>query len=102
MRVCRKALQQDRFLRGLCQGHIDDVDRQQLGLARIKAALVHLQLGNGGGLQAQALGGQLAERLLGRVFGVVVGVVGHRREGEFEFCNPDHGLYLSSKGMDGS
>jgi hypothetical protein len=32
---------------------------------------------------------------------VVLGVVFNRREREFEFCDPDHGLYLSSKGLDG-
>ncbi|MPN59029.1 hypothetical protein SDC9_206747 [bioreactor metagenome] len=57
-----------------------------------------MQLGNGGGRNSQALGRKLRELVRGLVFGVVLGVVFNRREREFEFCDPDHGLYLSSKG----
>ena len=49
--------QQRGFLAFIGQCDVDDIHRQQLGLACIKAALVHLQGGNGLGGQAQTLGG---------------------------------------------
>ena len=55
--VVRKVRQQRGFLAFIGQRDVDDIHRQQLGLARIKAALVHLQGGNGLGGQAQTLGG---------------------------------------------
>ena len=91
--------QQRRFLAGIGERDVDDIDRQQRGLARIKTALVHLQVRNGRAGNAQTLGRQRGELVQRLEFGVVLGVVGNRREGKFQFCNPDHGLYLSSKGV---
>ena len=42
-----KLRQQRGFGVGVGQGHIDDVDGQQFGLARIKAALEDLEFGQG-------------------------------------------------------
>jgi len=38
--------QQGRFLCGIGQRHVDDVDREQIGLARVKAALEDVEIRN--------------------------------------------------------
>ncbi len=98
MGMAGELLQQCGFLALVGQRQVDDVDGQQLGLARIEAALVHVHGGNGLLGNAQLARGQGAQRLQGQIFGVAVGVVLHRRQGQFQFRDADHGLYLSSRG----
>ena len=90
--VSGEPMQQRGLLCGIGERDVHDVDGQQLGLARVEASLVHLEPGNAVGGNAKARGGQRGELFLGVVFGMVLGVVVHRREREFEFGDPDHGL----------
>lgn len=97
--VVGKLFQQRRFLAGVGQGDVDDVDGQQFGLARIEAAFVHMDLGDRIGGNPQALGRQDGQAGGGQEFGMVLGVVFQGRERDFQFCDANHGgLYLSSKG----
>jgi hypothetical protein len=52
------------------QRHVDDVHGQQLGLARVEAALVHVQRGDGLRRDAQRLCGQGAQGGFGVLFGL--------------------------------
>jgi hypothetical protein len=91
------ARQQLRHLYVVVQRHIHNVNRQNFGLARIKASLVHMQVGKIWGRNAQLLGRQLRQRIYRVGQGLAVGVgfgrgigsaaVFHRqgRQGEFEF-----------------
>ena len=95
--------QQHGGLAGVGQRHVHDVDRQQIGLARIEAAFEDLQMANGRWVHAQDLGRQARQRLDGvrRRQAVVVGFGGcvggaavlgrHLGERELEFGNADHG-----------
>ena len=99
------------FLRGVGQGDVDDVDRPQVGLAGVEAALEDLQVGDLRCVHAQGLGGQAAQGGLGvgrwRAVGVglgggVGGAAGLERDlgqGQFEFGDADHGggLWRSSR-----
>ena len=75
------ARQQLRHLRDVVQRHIHNVDSQNLCLARIKAALVHMQVGNICGRNAQLLGRQLRECFYRVGQGFAVGVGFGRRIG---------------------
>ena len=76
MGVLGKLGQQRGFLCGVCQCDVDDVDGQQFGLvARIKAALVHGELGDGLRCNPQPCCGLGTQLGFGMVFGVVLGVV---------------------------
>ncbi len=88
MRVAGVLRQQGAFLRGVGEGHIDDVHGQQLGLARVKAALVHMQRGDGLKGQPQGLGGQGAQRGLG----VLLGFQRQGGQGQAQFGEANHGL----------
>ena len=106
VRVVGMALQQRGLLTGIGQRHVHDVDRQQIGLARIEAAFEHLQLANSRWVDAQGLCGQAGQRLhgVGRWQAVVVGFgrgVGgaavferHLGQRQFEFGDADHGVGL--------
>lgn len=65
VRVGGVVRQQRRLLRRVGQGQVDDVDRQQLPLARVEAALEQLELGNLGRRDAEQLGAGLAQRGFG-------------------------------------
>jgi hypothetical protein len=52
------------------QRHVHDVHGQQLGLARVEAALVHVQRGDGLRRDAQRLCGQGAQGGFGVLFGL--------------------------------
>ncbi len=80
--------QQGRFARGVGEGQVDDVHRQQVGLARVKAALVHVHLGNVGRGDAQDLDGLGAQRVQ-RVLG---GIGRHGCQRQLDFGKADHGL----------
>ena len=96
--------QQGRFPPRVGQGHIDDVHREQVGLARIEAALEDLQVGDLGGLDAQRGGGQPRQGLDGMrgrqpvEFGLGRGVGGaavfgwHGVQRQLEFGESDHGV----------
>ena len=66
MRMRGKALEQLLLKRG-GQGHMGDIDQQQLLLARVVAALVHLHLLERGHGHAQGLGNQRWQCLWGMV-----------------------------------
>jgi hypothetical protein len=63
------------FLPRIGQRHVHDVDRQQLGLAGVEAALEHLQIGDRLRGHTQRLRGQLRQGLggVGRRLPVLVG-----------------------------
>jgi hypothetical protein len=100
--VARQALQQRRFLGGVGQRHVDDVDRAQGGAACVEAALVHLQRRNGAGRDAQRLRRQRAQGIqrVGRRRTVGVGLGGRiggpahfdrqRLQRQFQFGDTDH------------
>jgi hypothetical protein len=92
MGVAGELFQQGGFLRCVGQRQVHDVDGQQLGLARIEAALVHMHGGNGRLGNAQLARGQRMQGLQRQVFGMVLGVVLHLREGKLQFRDADHGL----------
>jgi hypothetical protein len=79
--------QQRGFLGRLGEGDIDDIDRQQVGLARIEAALEDVDVGDAGGCDAQRLSGSGAQRSLGVGFGI-----GGRAQRQPDFRETDHGL----------
>lgn len=99
------ALQQGGFLGGVGQRHVHNEHGQQIGLARIEAALEHMHIGQRGLSHAQCLSGQTAQgrqRMdAGRVqrlgAGGLLGIDsqafhhGQGGQGEFEFGQADHG-----------
>jgi len=103
VRVLVKARQQGGLVDAGGQRDIDDVDRQQLGLARVEAAFEDGELGNGLGGNAQRLGGQPGQRGnrvghrgavgLGFTGGIGGAAVFHRQggQGKFEFGQSHHG-----------
>ena len=111
VRVLVKLLQHSRFVLCMAQRDVDDEHGQQLGLARVKAALEHVQRSDVADVNVQGLGGQLPQSGFGvrgrdAVFvgfsGGIGGATNLDRQGrqrEFEFRNSDHGrgLWLSSK-----
>jgi len=88
VRAARVPGQQHGFARRVGQGQVDDVDRQQVGLARIEAALVHVHAGNVGRGDAQDLDGLGAQRVQW-MFG---GVGRHGGQRQLDFGKADHGL----------
>ena len=106
MRVVFKLCQQGRFALGLRERQVYDEHRQQLGLARVKAALEDIQGGDIAISHAQSLGRQLAQSCngVGRGQAVLVSLGGRidgaallNRQGgqrEFEFGNANHGEWL--------
>ena len=95
--------QQVGLQRGVCQCDVCDVDRQQVSLAGIEAALENLQAGDCSGVHAQRLGTQAGESVYRVGYRCAVGLGlrrcvcspahldGQRREREFEFGDADHG-----------
>ena len=106
VRVLRVLREQRGLLRRVGEREVDDVDRQQVGLAGVEAALEHPQFGDGGGRDAQHLRRQAGERVdrvrrRGAVgLGFAGGVGGaafferHLGQGKLEFGNADHGAGL--------
>ena len=104
MRVLCKPLQQGGFLLGLHQAQVDDVHRQQVGFARVKTALEHLQLRNLLAVYAQRLGAELGQRLhrvchrqpvrlgFSRGVGGPARVYRQRRQGQLQFGDSDHAV----------
>jgi hypothetical protein len=98
------ACQQGGFLSGIGQRHVHDVHRQQLGLAGIEAAFVHMQVGDVRFGDAQRLGGQGLQggqrvrggQAVGLGFGRSVGGAAffdrQRGQGQFQFGQADHGI----------
>ena len=89
VRVAGKFFEQCGLLRGVGERDVDDVHRQQIDLARVKAALENPQRGNVGGIdQTQCLGGAGAQG----GFGLGVGVGRQRGQRQPDFRKADHGL----------
>lgn len=100
--LARVRREQGGFLPRVGQRHVDDVDREQVGLARIEAALEHVQVGDLRGLDAQRGGGQGGQGVDGMRRGLPVdlgfgrGVGGaavfgrHGGQRQFEFGEADH------------
>ncbi|MCY1544951.1 hypothetical protein D9M68_808660 [compost metagenome] len=102
MGLARMRGEQGGFLRRVGQGQVDDVDREQVGLARVEAALEDVQVGDLRGVDAQGGGRETGEgvhRVRRRLpvdlgFGGGVGgaaVFGrHLGQWQFEFGEADH------------